>query len=106
MGRVGSLSTSVADVAVRYADDPALQAAIADPSIGQDVGTLLSRVVQLVEADRIAALADRTAWKTAWLDQRDATGRSYWDGYEDARQDVLAGNPDRYVSGPRSRSGD
>lgn len=107
MGAGGVMAASAVEVAIRYATDAKLQVIIADPAISQNVVPfLLDRVIQLVEADRIAAFADRSAWKEGWWAQRDATGLAYWDGYEAARQDVLDGHPDRYVSGPRPRSRD
>ena len=104
MVQEGVLPDHVFAVAVRYVDDRDVQEGVLDPT--SRPGLLLSRLVQLVEVDRVAAVADRSSWKEAWWVQRDATGLNYWDGYRDARQDVLDGHPDRYVSGPRPRPRD
>lgn len=83
MGRVGLLPASVIDVAVRYVDDELLQNVVLNP-LG-DVAPILHRVIHLVDQDRHNVVLERASWKEAWFRQRDATGVSYWNGFDDAR---------------------
>jgi len=41
--------------------------------------------LRLMEKQRNDAIKATAAWKDAWYAQREATGKNYWNGFEDGR---------------------